>query len=254
MSGKMVCAPGLLAEVSLFYRRFVSRKVNCGSALNGLRKKILGNRLHPFIFEIETSRDVLGERKSMTPEAWSLIKHALIEGDEAAFAQLYKLLWSKLYSTAYNYVRDQATAREIVQEVFVNLWVKRNDLEQVRDITGFAMTSMKFKIYDHFDKKAVEKKYTMKAVRDAITSVEDTLQQVEYEETAQLIRKEIDNLPATTGKIFRLSRFQQLTNEEIAKTMKLSVKAVEYHITQSLKQLRLRIGNLLSLIIIVSCF
>lgn len=180
----------------------------------------------------------------MTPQAWSSIKYAVMEGDEASFAQLYNLLWSKLYSAAYNYVRDKATACEIVQDVFVNLWVKRNDLEQVKDITGFAMNSVKFKIYDHFDKKAVEKKYALKVSRDAVVSVGDTPLQMEYEETRQLIRDVIGNLPSTTQKIFRLSRFQQLTNEEIAKTMKLSVKAVEYHITKSLKQLRLRIGNL----------
>ena len=130
----------------------------------------------------------------------------------------------------------------------MKLWVKREDLEKVNDITGFAMNSVKFRIYDHFDKIAVEEKYAQKTIQVSVNSVEDTLQQIEYEETERIIKNEIDNLPTTTGKIFRLSRFQQLTNEEIAKTMKLSVKSVEYHITQSLKQLRLRIGNLLTLI------
>lgn len=193
----------------------------------------------------------LRETKFMTPNEWSSIKHAVTNGNEAAFAQLYDSLWTKLYSSAYNYVRDTAAAQEIVQEVFVNLWIKRKDLEHTKDIAGFAMTTVKFKIYDYFDKKAVEKKYAEKAIRLHVSSVEDTDQQLEYEETKQLIKNAIDNLPETTGKIFRLSRFQQLTNEEIARTMKLSVKAVEYHITQSLKQLRLRIGNLLSLLILL---
>ena len=184
----------------------------------------------------------------MTPNDWSLIKRAVIEGNEAAFSQLYDALWVKLYSTAYNYVRDKAAAQELVQEVFVNLWVKRNDLESVKDITGFTMSSVKFKIYDHFDKKAVEKKYALKASRTTSASVDDTPQQIEYEETERLIHDEIGNLPATTGRIFQLSRFQQLTNEEIARTMNVSVKAVEYHITQSLKQLRLRLKNILFLV------
>jgi RNA polymerase sigma-70 factor (ECF subfamily) len=189
------------------------------------------------------------KENSMTPSQWSSIKQAVTDGNETAFAQLYDLLWVKLYSTAYNYVRDKATAQEIVQDVFVNLWVKRHDLKSVNDITGFAMNTVKFKVYDHFDKLAVEKKYAMKVTRTASISLDDTRQRIEYEETERLIHDEIDNLPATGRKIFRLSRFQQLTNEEIAKTMKLSVKAVEYHITQSLKQLRLRIGNLLSLLL-----
>ena len=230
---------------------FDSRKVMTRRTLKPLRKKLLGKRLHPIIFDLETSLDVSERDKSMTPNEWSLIKHAVTKGDEAAFAQLYDSLWTKLYSSAYNYLRDKEAAQEIVQEVFVNLWIKRKDLEDTKDIAGFAMTTAKFKIYDYFDKKAVEKRYAETTIHLCVTSANDTHQHLEYEETKQLIKDAIDQLPETTGKIFRLSRFQQLTNEEIARTMKLSVKAVEYHITQSLKQLRLRIGNLLSLVLII---
>lgn len=186
----------------------------------------------------------------MTPGDWISLRTAIVEGNEPAFGRLYDQLWSKLYSTTYNYVRDKAVASEIVQEVFVKLWVKRSTLTEVKDITAFAVHSIKFAVYDHFDKKAVEQKYLQTVIRNAVTSPEEPQLPLEYEETLRVIKDEINNLPQTTQKVFRLSRFHKFSNEEIARALKLSVKSVEYHITQSLKQLRLRIGNLLSLLLL----
>jgi RNA polymerase sigma-70 factor (family 1) len=188
--------------------------------------------------------------EGMTPTEWILLKPAVVKGDETAFAQLYDQLWSKLYSTTYNYVRDKAISSGIVQDAFVKLWINRSTLEDVKDITAFAMTTIKFAVYDHFDKKAVEQKYLRVALRNSPISSDDAHLQVEYEETLRVIKDEIENLPATTRKVFQLSRVHKFSNEEIARRLKLSVKAVEYHITQSLKQLRLRIGNLLSLLLL----
>ncbi len=186
----------------------------------------------------------------MTQTDWILLRTAVAEGDESAFSRLYDQLWSKLYSTTYNYVRDKSIASEIVQEVFVRLWVKRSTLTEVKDITAFAMHSIKFAVYDHFDKKAVEQKYLQVVMRDPVVSREEADMPLEYKETMRVIKDEINNLPPTTQKVFRLSRFHKFSNEEIARALKLSVKSVEYHITQSLKQLRLRIGNLLSLLLL----
>lgn len=186
----------------------------------------------------------------MTPSDWILLRTAVTEGDESAFARLYDQLWSKLYSTTYNFVRDKAVASEIVQEVFVKLWVKRSTLTEVKDITAFAVHSVKFAVYDHFDKKAVEQKYLKAAMHSAVTSHDEAHLPLEYEETLRVIKDEVSNLPLTTQKVFRLSRFHKFSNEEIARALKLSVKTVEYHITQSLKQLKLRIGNLLSLLLL----
>lgn len=186
----------------------------------------------------------------MTPADWTLIRTAVVEGDESAFGRLYDQLWSKLYSTTYNYVRDKTVASEIVQDVFVKLWMKRSTLTEVKDIAAFAVHSIKFAVYDHFDKIAVEQKYLQVAMRNTGTSHEEPHLPIEYEETMRAIKDEINNLPLTTQKVFRLSRFHKFSNEEIARALKLSVKSVEYHITQSLKKLRLRIGNLLSLLLL----
>lgn len=188
----------------------------------------------------------------MSSEDWVLVRESIVRGDEHSFEQVYNALWSRLYSAAYNYVRDTANAQEIVQEVFVKLWLKREDLTEVNDIHAFAMRAVQFRIYDFFDKQKVEAKYIQHVFERGDGKVNNTHHLAEYNETLSLIEQEINQLPKTTKNVFRLSRFEQFSNEEIATNLKISIKTVEYHITQSLKHLRLRLGNFLFLTLIIS--
>jgi RNA polymerase sigma-70 factor (family 1) len=187
----------------------------------------------------------------MTPEAWVFLRESVVKGEVSAFEQLYHALWTRLYSTAYNYVRDKANAQEIVQEVFIKLWQKRNDLREVNDIHAFAIRAVQFRIYDFFDNRKVEAKYIQHVAEHNERKIDNTHHLAEYNETLQVIEREINELPSTTRNVFRLSRFEQLSNEEIASKLKISIKTVEYHITQSLKHLRLRLGNFLFLIVTI---
>lgn len=148
-------------------------------------------------------------------------------------------------------MRDKAIAQEIVQDVFITLWIKRTRLQSVSDIRAFTLRAVQNRIYDHFDKQAVQQRYTLRITQSESAPSNATLQQIEYDETLNIIDKAIDKLPDTTKKIFRMSRFEKFSNEQIASRQELSVKAVEYHITQALKHLRVTlkyIGLLLLLL------
>ena len=188
----------------------------------------------------------------MTKEEWTSVRTGLLKNDEKAFENLYNHLWERLYAAAYHILKDHTGAQEIVQDVFVALWVKRKRLQTVDDIAAFAMRAIQNRIYDHFDKKAVQDRYVLRVSRSPVSHLNTTQHQIEYDETFNLIDTEIDKLPDTTKKIFRLSRFERFTNEEIASRLHLSVKSVEYHVTQALKKLRLRLkytGTILMLLL-----
>lgn len=185
----------------------------------------------------------------MTLEQWTSIKIALKKNDEKAFETLYNSLWKKLYTVAFNFVRDKAISQEMVQDVFVTLWIKRGGLDHVNDINAFAIRAVQNRIYDYFDKKSVENRYILDLTRSPVRLVDSTQHQIEHDETAGLITTEIDKLPATTKKIFQLSRFEKFSNQEIAADLNVSVKSVEYHITQALKRLRLRLGYLFFIVV-----
>jgi RNA polymerase sigma-70 factor (ECF subfamily) len=164
---------------------------------------------------------------------------------EKDFERVYNLLWSKLYCVAYNYFRDKAIAQEIVQDVFVHLWTKRESLQEIHDIESYLFRSVKNKIYDQFDKIASQEKLRERMAHEVVEETEETKEAIEYADTLELINEEIERLPDKTKTIFRLSRFDQYTNDEIAGRLHLSGKAVEYHITRALKQLRLRLNEII---------
>ena len=161
------------------------------------------------------------------------------------FERIYNSLWSKLYSVAYNYFRDKTTAQEITQDVFVNLWMKRDSLGEILDINAYLYRAIKNKIYDHFDKLACQEKLHRTLSETLQEKTETTKEEVEFAETFDIINNEIERLPDTTKQVFRLSRFDRYSNDEIAGQLHLSGKAVEYHITRALKKLKVRLNQII---------
>jgi RNA polymerase sigma-70 factor (family 1) len=136
-------------------------------------------------------------------------------------------------------------AQEIVQDVFVNLWMKRESVGEIMYIESYLYKSVRNKIYDQFDKLASQEKLKQQVALQVTERTDSTKEDIEYAETWQLINNEIDLLPSKTKEIFRLSRFGQYTNDEIAGSLNLSGKSVEYHITRALKRLRLRLNEII---------
>ena len=104
---------------------------------------------------------------------------------------------------------------------------------------------MRNKIYDQFDKIATQEKLKQQVALQLTEATDSTKEDIEYAETWELINQEIDQLPSKTKEIFRLSRFGQYSNDEIAGNLHLSGKSVEYHITRALKRLRLRLNEII---------
>lgn len=170
---------------------------------------------------------------------------------EAEFEEIYDVFWGKLYTLAYNYFRDKTTAQELVQDVFVHLWMKRAELGNVHDLDAYLFRCTKNKIYDQFDTISSRERLIKKATQQFTEENHVTEEAIAYEETLALLNQEIDKLPATTQTIFRLSRFDRYTNEEIATRLHVSAKAVEYHITLALKKLRPRLSQMIYFLLAV---
>jgi RNA polymerase sigma-70 factor (ECF subfamily) len=172
---------------------------------------------------------------------------ALKEGDEKVFEQIYNQYWGKLFSVAYNYTRSRDAAQEIVQEVFVSLWMHRKERTLHSSLQAYLYGAVRHKIYDYFDKQAVRERFQVYASRQYPASSNTTEQQLIFDELQLVLAQQIAVLPETTKRVFTLSRMHGCSIPEIALEMKLSVKTVEYHLSKALKHLRLHITELLIL-------
>ena len=160
---------------------------------------------------------------------------ALRAGDEQAFAVIYKRYWYHLYSAAYSKLQSHEAAEEIVQDLLVTLWEKRSVL-LITNLGHYLNVSLKNRCIDHIRRNTTKEKYWQYI--QSYFPVMNVEEEVIANELEDALEKGIEELPEKSRVIFKLNRFEGLSNSEIASKVKLSEKSVEYHITKSLKQLR----------------
>ncbi|QJD80703.1 RNA polymerase sigma-70 factor [Spirosoma rhododendri] len=163
---------------------------------------------------------------------------ALSTGDRNAFAEVYERYWNPLYRVAYQKVRSREVAEELVQNLFVSLWVKREQ-HTIRELRPYLFTALRFSIINHIESEQVHERF--------IAYYESFLQQTEarpvddelaLRDLTEAIERSLHTLPEQTQQVFRLSRFDCLTIPEIAARLNLSEKTIQYHLAKALRVVR----------------
>tara|TARA_R110002073_G_scaffold41917_1_gene118048 strand:- start:140 stop:751 length:612 start_codon:yes stop_codon:yes gene_type:complete len=167
---------------------------------------------------------------------------ALKLGDSKAYTFLVDTYHHKLCLYAYSLINDQKAAEDIVQNVFIRTWKKRNRLNSDFEIKSFLYKSVYNEFIDEYRKQKLvvplEKKYI-----DALTTMVENEDEHALERRIKLVKRAIQNLPPKCREIFMLSKHDGLTNMEIAEYKQVSVKSVEAHITKAFSILRQSIGE-----------
>ncbi len=162
----------------------------------------------------------------------------LQKSDKEAFNILFYLYADKILNFAKSFYNDQADAEEVVQEVFLRIWLKRTEITNPKSFNAYIFTISKNFIFNNLRKIFHKKKYQEYAYKARSAGENTTLNDYYFEEMVHAINEFIDQFPPKRREVFLLSRKQGLTNQEIAEKLKISIKAVEYHISHSLKSLR----------------
>jgi len=183
-------------------------------------------------------------------ELLSLLK----EGDRKAFAEIYNRYKGLLYIHAFNKVRDEAEAADIVHDLFATLWDRHETLEIIGHLSGYLYTSTRNRIFKLIAKKSNAQTY----ITDITKSINDghciTDHLVRQNMLTEIIEKEIASLPTKMRIVFELSRKANLSHKEIAEQLHISEETVKSHISHALKQLRVKLGILLYLYLSLQYF
>lgn len=158
-------------------------------------------------------------------------------GDEKAFQQLFNLYWDKIYANALHLIKSPEAARDLTQEVFIKIWLKREKLSDVQQFESWLYRVAKNVFIDHLRKQLV-----LDSLQD-IQSIEDSEEQtpqrkLELNELIKQVNGAIASLPAQMQTAFRLSRFHGLTHEQIAHHMHISKATSQNYIARSLIVIR----------------
>lgn len=158
----------------------------------------------------------------------------LHRGNTRAFEEIYRRYWFKLYSIALHHLGVKEECEELVQEVFLSIWNRREAVE-IKRLDVYLTVSIKNQIYDFIKSRISYRKYQEYVILQEVVQSNNPLH---YTELSEAVEAALAKLPEKSAEVFRRSRFHNQSIKQIAEELNLSDKSVEYHITKSLKFLK----------------
>lgn len=165
----------------------------------------------------------------------------LKKGDRVAFSELFQRYHQTLYLHAKKMLRDSDEAKDVVQEVFAAIWAKREALAVSGTVAPYLYGAAKNRILNVMAHQQVVSRYADSITAFIELGISYTEDQFREKELAQLIEREIANLPDKMREVFELSRKEELSYREIAERLHISEHTVKKQAQRALKILRLRI-------------
>ena len=166
--------------------------------------------------------------------------------------QLFKLHYISMCQTVYRIVRDEAIAEDIVQDVFFNFWKKREQLNITTSLAAYLKRSATNAAIDYLRKKRptsqnsfdIDEPIYQHLAIDSNQSDDN----IRTEELSNHIEAALELLPPRCKEVFMLNRFEELSYQEVADTLGISIKTVENQIGKALKIMRVALKDYLPLL------
>ena len=172
--------------------------------------------------------------------------------EDQAFELLFRKYYVRLFCFANKFITDPTEAEEIVQEVFLNIWKRKDQLKLDDKIKPYLFKSVQNLCFNFIEHQKVVNNYY--AVIEMVYKNQqedfDTYESVIYAELQQKIDQAIESLPEACKKVFRMSREDGLKYTEIAQQLNISVKTVETQMGRALQKLKTELKDYLSIMII----
>ncbi|MRG44229.1 RNA polymerase sigma-70 factor [Chitinophaga sp. SYP-B3965] len=166
----------------------------------------------------------------------SLLLAALRKGDEPAFRVLYERYWAELYTMAYRRLGDEEAAKDIVQNIFVNLWISRKEVFIESSLAPYLNRAVRNKTISFYKKNLASLSRETQFQHEQVQySPESGLEAKELE---AFINNEIAQMSDTMRKAFVLSRQENKSISEIAAELSLSEQTIKNNISVALDRLR----------------
>lgn len=158
-------------------------------------------------------------------------------GDARSFEKLFEKYYDKYFSFACALLHDADAAEDVLQNVFLKIWLGRERLDESRSIENYLLVSVRNEIFDW-----LRLKYNQTMIHEETFEKEDDSVDIEaslaWAETSDKMDRIIRNMPPQRQRVFMMSRYSNMSSKEIADTLNLSIRTVERHIYLALKDLK----------------
>ena len=164
-------------------------------------------------------------------------------GSKEAFRSLFDVFGPRIHAFALSYLKNEADAEELLQEVFLKLWEIRASLDSSKNIKSFLFKICINLIYDFIRRKNIEQAYLDYSGKNDPSSVDNTWHEVIYNDMLNNLQQLVAAMPEQRQRIFRLSKEDGFSNEEIAKYLNLSRRTVENQLYRAVSFLKDKLGS-----------
>ena len=168
--------------------------------------------------------------------------------DRNHFKSVFDEYYAPLYHYALRIIYDDQLAEDMVQEIFLDLW-KKKDSAYINKIANYLYTSIRFKCMNHLRHEKVKRNYAEKNIAEAQFQIDDSIIMIE-EEMIKEISKLIDTMPSQRKNVFQLY-LDGLSQDEIANELNISVNTVKTHKLKARQFLRAHLKNSLYILCLV---
>ncbi|MFF5380782.1 RNA polymerase sigma factor [Pedobacter suwonensis] len=168
----------------------------------------------------------------------------LKNGNHSAYTAIYNRYFYLMFTFAYKKLRDEELAKDFVQELFINLWNKRELLSESGKLSSYLYISIRSRMLDYFAHQKVQTKYLDFLKNYQIKTYDKTDYLVREKELNKYIEKEVQALPSKMKQIFELSRKKHLTHKEIAIKLNTSEHNISKQIANALKIFRAKLTSI----------
>lgn len=177
--------------------------------------------------------------------------NAIREDDRIAFNEIFDRFWNKAHRIAFSKTNSNEVSEEIIQDVFLTIWIRRKTL-LINNFSSYLYICVRNRSLNYIEGQLAQEKKWNFYKQFIPLSERTTDESVEYDSLVEALEDGMKDLPLKSKRVFQLSRIEGRSVSEIAVILNLSEKAIEYHITQSLKRLRVHLKDFTTLLILLS--
>ena len=170
-------------------------------------------------------------------------------GNKEAFNLLYERYWQKAFADAYKRIQDEDGAKDVIQDIFTHIWLKRETLH-IQSLPAYLSTAVRNKAINYLTKQKLKHPFF---------EIIDTLPLVNHQADTHILWKEflqsyetmLNVLPEKRQVIFRLRYQEDLSTKDIASQLGITRKTVQNQLTRAVEQLRVSLLHLFSVLIVL---
>lgn len=162
----------------------------------------------------------------------------LRDGDQLAFSKLYQIHAKTIYRRLQRMVQDADQADELLQELFIKVWEKRNQITINESFGGYLHAIAYRMSIDYFRSLELKERVHKEVSLYGDQEVNSTVEQIDFKETQTLINEAVSNLPEQRRKAFTLCKLEGKSYEEAAQIMGISPNTVHNHIVKAAKSVK----------------